>query len=151
MPATFYFPPTAPGAHNFRTGDALHHLLPSTPATRCPTWGGNVSAALRTAPSTSVNGRLHRQQPTLPLPANRLATWWYSNQNRWRRICRLSGHRTAFSVHCRGHRFHRQAADVYPSADFPAGFDMNLTDAIMRMPSYCNSRHERALSNPGEA
>ncbi len=40
--------------------------------------------------------------------------------------------------------------DVYPpSEDFPAGFDMNLTDAIMRM-SYRNGRHERDLISPGE-
>ncbi|MCB9296049.1 MAG: CocE/NonD family hydrolase [Lewinellaceae bacterium] len=40
--------------------------------------------------------------------------------------------------------------DVYPPGeDFPAGFDLNLTDAIMRM-SYRNGRHERSLITPGE-
>jgi putative CocE/NonD family hydrolase len=40
--------------------------------------------------------------------------------------------------------------DVYPpSEDFPEGFDMNLTDGIVRM-SYRNGRHERDLITPGE-
>ncbi|NND31409.1 MAG: CocE/NonD family hydrolase [Saprospiraceae bacterium] len=40
--------------------------------------------------------------------------------------------------------------DVYPpSEDYPGGFDLNLTDAIVRM-SYRNGRHTRDLINPGE-
>lgn len=40
--------------------------------------------------------------------------------------------------------------DVYPpSEDFPSGFDLNLTDAVMRM-SYRNGRHTRNLITPGE-
>lgn len=40
--------------------------------------------------------------------------------------------------------------DVYPpSADFPSGFDMNITDGIVRM-SYRNGRHTRDLITPGE-
>jgi len=40
--------------------------------------------------------------------------------------------------------------DVYPpSADFPAGFELNITDGIVRM-SYRNGRHERDLITPGE-
>ena len=40
--------------------------------------------------------------------------------------------------------------DVYPpSEDFPEGFDLNLTDAIVRM-SYRNGRHTRDLITPGE-
>jgi putative CocE/NonD family hydrolase len=40
--------------------------------------------------------------------------------------------------------------DVYPpSPDFPSGFDMNLTDAIMRA-SYRNGRPTRALITPGQ-
>ncbi len=40
--------------------------------------------------------------------------------------------------------------DVYPpSEDFPSGFDMNLTDAIVRM-SYRNGRHTRDLITPGK-
>lgn len=40
--------------------------------------------------------------------------------------------------------------DVYPpSEDFPGGFHLNLTDAIVRM-SYRNGRHERSLITPGE-
>ncbi len=40
--------------------------------------------------------------------------------------------------------------DVYPpSADFPQGFEMNLTDGIVRM-SYRNGRHERELITAGE-
>lgn len=40
--------------------------------------------------------------------------------------------------------------DVYPpSADFPEGFEMNLTDGIVRM-SYRNGRHTRDLITPGE-
>ena len=38
--------------------------------------------------------------------------------------------------------------DVYPpSKDFPEGFDLNLTDGIVRM-SYRNGRHERDLITP---
>ncbi|MCB0562338.1 MAG: CocE/NonD family hydrolase [Lewinellaceae bacterium] len=41
--------------------------------------------------------------------------------------------------------------DVYPpSEDFPSGFDMNLTDGIVRM-SYRNGRPDRELIRPGEA
>ncbi len=40
--------------------------------------------------------------------------------------------------------------DVYPpSIDFPGGFEMNLTDGIVRM-SYRNGRTERDLINPNE-
>ena len=40
--------------------------------------------------------------------------------------------------------------DVYPpSEDFPEGFDMNLTDGIVRM-SYRNGREQRDLIVPGE-
>jgi len=40
--------------------------------------------------------------------------------------------------------------DVYPpSADFPSGFDMNLTDGVARM-SYRNGRTTRDLITPGE-
>lgn len=40
--------------------------------------------------------------------------------------------------------------DVYPpSPDFPSGFDMNLTDAVVRM-SYRNGRHTRDLITPGQ-
>lgn len=40
--------------------------------------------------------------------------------------------------------------DVYPpSEDYPSGFDLNLSDAIVRM-SYRNGRHTRDLINPGE-
>jgi putative CocE/NonD family hydrolase len=39
--------------------------------------------------------------------------------------------------------------DVYPpSADFPTGFDLNLTDAVVRA-SYRNGRHTRDLIEPG--
>ena len=36
-----------------------------------------------------------------------------------------------------------------PSEDFPSGFDLNLTDAVMRM-SYRNGRRTRDLITPGE-
>ncbi len=40
--------------------------------------------------------------------------------------------------------------DVYPpSVDFPEGFDLNLTDGVVRM-SYRNGRHTRDLIKPGE-
>lgn len=40
--------------------------------------------------------------------------------------------------------------DVYPpSADFPSGFDMNLTDGVVRM-SYRNGRPTRDLITPGQ-
>ena len=40
--------------------------------------------------------------------------------------------------------------DVYPpSEEYPSGFDLNLTDAIVRM-SYRNGRHTRDLINPDE-
>jgi putative CocE/NonD family hydrolase len=40
--------------------------------------------------------------------------------------------------------------DVYPpSEDFPSGFDMNLTDGVVRM-SYRNGRRTRDLITPGE-
>jgi putative CocE/NonD family hydrolase len=40
--------------------------------------------------------------------------------------------------------------DVYPpSADFPSGFDLNITDAVVRM-SYRNGRTTRELIEPGE-
>lgn len=40
--------------------------------------------------------------------------------------------------------------DVYPpSIDYPSGFDMNLTDGVVRM-SYRNERHTRDLIKPGE-
>ena len=40
--------------------------------------------------------------------------------------------------------------DVYPpSEDFPSGFDMNITDGIVRM-SYRNDRIKRELITPGE-
>ena len=46
--------------------------------------------------------------------------------------------------------FTAKLIDVYPpSADFPSGFDMNLTDALVRA-SYRGDRHERALITPGE-
>jgi putative CocE/NonD family hydrolase len=46
--------------------------------------------------------------------------------------------------------FTAKLIDVYPpSADFPSGFDMNLTDAMVRA-SYRDDRHERSLITPGE-
>ncbi|MCB0689935.1 MAG: CocE/NonD family hydrolase, partial [Saprospiraceae bacterium] len=40
--------------------------------------------------------------------------------------------------------------DVYPpSEDYPSGFELNLTESIVRM-SYRNGRHTRDLINPGE-
>lgn len=40
--------------------------------------------------------------------------------------------------------------DVYPpSEDYPSGFELNLTDGIVRM-SYRNGRHTRDLIKPGE-
>ncbi|NRB51797.1 MAG: CocE/NonD family hydrolase [Saprospiraceae bacterium] len=40
--------------------------------------------------------------------------------------------------------------DIYPpSEDFPEGFDLNLTDGIVRM-SYRNGRHTRDLITPGQ-
>lgn len=46
--------------------------------------------------------------------------------------------------------FTAKLVDVYPSsADFPAGFDMNISDAIVRA-SYRDDRHERDLIQPGK-
>ena len=46
--------------------------------------------------------------------------------------------------------FTAKLVDVYPpSADFPSGFDMNVTDALVRA-SYRGDRHERGLITPGE-
>lgn len=43
-----------------------------------------------------------------------------------------------------------ELVDVYPpSEDFPEGFEMNITDDIVRM-SYRNGRHQRSLITPGE-
>ncbi|MGE0041878.1 MAG: CocE/NonD family hydrolase [Vicinamibacterales bacterium] len=46
--------------------------------------------------------------------------------------------------------FAAKLVDVYPpSADFPSGFDMNLTDALVRA-SYRDDRTTRALITPGQ-
>ena len=46
--------------------------------------------------------------------------------------------------------FTAKLVDVYPpSADFPAGYSMNLTDAVMRA-SYRNGRTTRDLIEPGQ-
>ncbi len=46
--------------------------------------------------------------------------------------------------------FTAKLIDVYPpSEDYPAGFDMNITDAIARA-SYRNGRHSRDLIKPGK-
>ena len=46
--------------------------------------------------------------------------------------------------------FTAKLVDVYPpSADFPQGFAMNLSDALVRA-SYRNDRHRRALIEPGK-
>lgn len=56
-------------------------------------------------------------------------------------FCSSSAKDTDFTV---------KLVDVYPpSADFPEGFDMNITDGVVRM-SYRNGRHDRDLINPGE-
>jgi putative CocE/NonD family hydrolase len=46
--------------------------------------------------------------------------------------------------------FTAKLVDVYPpSADFPGGFDMNISDALIRA-SYRDDRHTRDLIEPGE-
>ena len=46
--------------------------------------------------------------------------------------------------------FTAKLIDVYPpSTDFPSGFDMNLTDALVRA-SYRGQRHKRSLISPSE-
>ena len=46
--------------------------------------------------------------------------------------------------------FTAKLVDVYPpSEDFPTGFDMNISDALIRA-SYRDDRHERDLIEPGE-
>ena len=46
--------------------------------------------------------------------------------------------------------FTAKLVDVYPpSADFPTGFDMNISDALVRA-SYRDERHTRDLIEPGE-
>ncbi len=46
--------------------------------------------------------------------------------------------------------FTAKLVDVYPpSADFPGGFDMNISDALLRA-SYRDNRHTRDLIEPGE-
>lgn len=46
--------------------------------------------------------------------------------------------------------FTAKLIDVYPpSSDFPAGFDMNISDALIRA-SYRDDRHTRDLIEPGE-
>jgi uncharacterized protein len=46
--------------------------------------------------------------------------------------------------------FTAKLVDVYPpSADFPGGFDLNISDAIQRM-SYRDSRSTRSLVTPGQ-
>ena len=46
--------------------------------------------------------------------------------------------------------FTAKLVDVYPpSEDFPTGFDMNISDALIRA-SYRDDRHERDLIEPGD-
>ena len=118
-----------------------------------PTLGGNVSARVKDG---AFNQRerpdfVGSRPPYLPLRARRdVVVFQTEPLEEDLRIagpievelfCSSTAPDTDFTV---------KLVDVYPpSEDFPEGFDLNLTDGIVRM-SYRNGRRERDLITPGE-
>ncbi|MBS4058908.1 MAG: CocE/NonD family hydrolase [Bacteroidetes bacterium] len=118
-----------------------------------PTIGGNNSARLK-------DGGYHQKEhpdftgslpPFLPLKARNDVVVFQTEPLehaitvvgpiKVKLFCSSSATDTDFTV---------KLIDVYPpSADYPEGYELNLTDAIVRM-SYRNGRHNRELINPGE-
>ena len=153
VPTTFYF--HADGSLSTQLPD---REMPSTtftfdPNHPVPTLGGNVSARVK-------DGAFDQRErpdftgsnpPYLPLRARSdVVVFQTEPLEEDMQIIGPVTVRLFVSSTAEDTDFTVKLLDVYPpSADFPAGFDMNLTDAIMRM-SYRNSRHERGLINPGE-
>lgn len=118
-----------------------------------PTIGGNNSARLK-------DGGYHQKEhpdftgslpPFLPLKARNDVVVFQTEPLehaitvvgpiKVKLFCSSSATDTDFTV---------KLIDVYPpSADYPEGYELNLTDAIVRM-SYRNGRHERDLILPEE-
>ncbi len=152
-PTNFYFhedgrlieqTPIATESATTFTYDPLHPV---------PTLGGNVSARVKDG---AFNQRerpdfIGSQPPYLPTKSRRdvvvfqtpplTENFRIAGPIQVDLYCSSSAIDTDFTV---------KLVDVYPpSEDFPEGFDMNLTDGIVRM-SYRNGRHKRDLINPGE-
>jgi putative CocE/NonD family hydrolase len=118
-----------------------------------PTLGGNVSARVKDG---AFNQRerpdfIGSQAPFLPLKSRRDIVVFQTEPLeddtyvvgpiKVDLYCSSSTVDTDFTV---------KLIDVYPpSKDFPEGFEMNLTDGVVRM-SYRNGRHERDLIEPNQ-
>jgi putative CocE/NonD family hydrolase len=135
---------------NAEGGKTTFTFDPSHPV---PTLGGNVSARVKDG---AFNQRersdfIGSSAPYLPLKARQDIVVFQTDPLEddthlvgpieVELFCSSSALDTDFTV---------KLIDVYPpSEDFPEGFEMNLTDGVVRM-SYRNGRHERDLIEPNK-
>ena len=133
--------------------ESRHTTYTFDPANPVPTLGGNVSARVKDG---AFNQRerpdfFGSQPPYLPLKSRADIVVFQTEPLaedvqiigpiKVKLYCSSTGVDTDFTV---------KLVDVYPpSEDFPQGFEMNLTDGIVRM-SYRNGLTKRDLIKPGE-
>lgn len=123
------------------------------PGNPVPTLGGNTSARVKDGGFDQRERQdfVASQPPFLPLKSRSDVVVFQTEPLeheltiagpiRFKLFCSSSAEDTDFTF---------KLVDVYPpSEDYPSGFELNLTDAIVRM-SYRNNRHTRELIHPGE-
>lgn len=153
QPQTFYFRGDGSLSRQKPAADSPVTIFTYDPSHPVPTLGGNVSARVKDG---AYNQRerpdfIGSIPPYLPLRARQDVVVFQTEPltEDLRMVGPIevelfvasSATDTDFTV---------KLLDVYPpSKDFPEGFDLNLTDAIVRM-SYRNGRHTRELITPGE-
>lgn len=152
-PDTFYFHPDGTLSPRLPEGPVSSTTFTFDPDHPVPTLGGNVSARVKDGAYDQRERPdfIGSRPPYLPLRARSDVVVFQTEpleedlQVIGPIIVRLYVSSTAKDTD-----FTVKLLDVYPpSEDFPSGFDMNLTDAIVRM-SYRNGRHTRDLITPGE-
>ncbi len=152
-PTAYYFHPGGGLSTREAAGGALATTYTFDPSLPVPTLGGNVSARVK-------DGAYDQRErpdfagsrpPFLPLRARHDVVVFQTEP--LQEDLRVIGPVTArlfVSSSAVDTDFTVKLVDVYPpSADFHSGFDMNITDAVVRM-SYRNGRHTRELIQPGE-
>lgn len=156
-------PDAQPTAYYFHAEGGLRTQLPdeTIPATTftfdpehpVPTLGGNVSARVKDGAFDQRErpGFIGSRPPYLPLRArDDVVVFQTEPLTKDLQVIGPVTVRLYVSSDAVDTDFTVKLVDVYPpSEDFPAGFDLNLTDAIVRM-SYRNGRTTRELITPGE-
>jgi uncharacterized protein len=151
--STYYFHQDGSLSADLPTQESSHTTFTFDPHHPVPTLGGNVSVRVKDG---AYNQRerpdfVGSQPPYLPLKSRADVVSFQTEPLSedmqiigpitLKLFCKSTGVDTDFTV---------KLVDVYPpSEDFPGGFDMNLTDGIVRM-SYRNDRRTRDLITPDQ-